>query len=77
MPWCSDSRADGEARALTELFAAERLEWHGAVIVRFPEGEILSYLVTPNAGEEDRAKWLKRVDKGLKKAGLTSHGSRS
>lgn len=60
-----------DARALTELFAGERLEWHGAVIVRFPEGEILSYLVTPNTGEEDRAKWQKRVDKGLKKAGLS------
>lgn len=61
-----------EARALTEVFAGERLEWHGSVIVKFPEGEICGYLVTPNAGEGDRAKWLRRVDKGLKKAGLSS-----
>jgi hypothetical protein len=60
----------GDARALTEVFPGERLEWHGAVIVRFPEGEVFSYLVTPKAGDEDREKWSRRVDKGLKKAGL-------
>lgn len=61
-----------EARTLGEVFAGERLEWHGSVIVKFPEGEICGYLVTPNAGEGDRAKWLRRVDRGLKKAGLSS-----
>lgn len=59
-----------EARVLTEVFAGEPLEWHGTVIVRFPEGEVCSYLVTPKAGDEDKAQWMRRVDKGLRKAGL-------
>lgn len=63
-----------EARALTEVFAGERLEWHGSVIVKFPEGEICWFLVTPNASDDDRAKWQRRVDQGLKKAGLSGRG---
>ena len=58
------------ARALTELFPGVDLEWQRGESVRFPDGEITSYLVTPKAGERDQTKARKRIDKALARAKL-------
>ncbi len=60
------------ARALTELYAGEKLDWQaGGVLVDFPEGRIHGFLKTPDRGERDREKWLARVSKALRRAGLS------
>ena len=59
------------ARALTEVYAGEPLEWQADnVIVRFPDGSIESFLTSPNTTEADRSKLLTRLDKALARAGI-------
>lgn len=59
------------ARALSELYAGERLDWRAdGIHVTFPEGEIEGFMVSPNTTEDDRKKILKRLDKALARAGL-------
>jgi hypothetical protein len=58
------------ARALTELFPGVDVEWQRGEIVRFPDGEITTYLVTPKADAGYQAKARKRIDKALAKAKL-------
>lgn len=59
------------ARALTELYTGEKLDWQAdMLLVDFPEGRIHGFLKTPDTGPEFRAKWLERVEKALRRAGL-------
>ncbi|MDB4938484.1 MAG: hypothetical protein JWP87_5456 [Labilithrix sp.] len=60
------------ARALTELYAGEKLDWQAdGFLLDFPEGRIHGYLPTPRITESDRAKWQARATKGLVRAGLS------
>jgi hypothetical protein len=59
------------ARALTEIYAGERLDWQAdGILVDFPEGRVHGFLVSPNVGETHRAGWQQRIVKALHRAGL-------
>ncbi len=59
------------ARALTEAFPGESLDWQSdGILVEFPEGRIHGFLVTPNTGEREQKRWLARIDKALRRADL-------
>ena len=59
------------ARALTELYAGEKLSWQvPGVFVDFPEGRIHGYLRMADNTPRNREKWLAAVEKAWKKAGL-------
>lgn len=59
------------ARALTELYAGEKLSWQvPEVFVEFPEGRIHGHLRMADSTPRNREKWLAAVEKAWKKAGL-------
>lgn len=59
------------ARALTELYAGEKLGWQvPGVLVDFPDGRIHGYLRMADNTPRNREKWLARVEKAWRKAGL-------
>lgn len=59
------------ARALTELYAGEPLDWQaGGLLVDFPEGRIHGFLTTPHTSQGDQEKWQSRVTKALRRASL-------
>lgn len=59
------------AQALTEAYPGERVEWQADILgVSFPEGRIGGYLKTPKIDERHRARWLRKVSRALRRAGL-------
>jgi hypothetical protein len=61
--------AVGAARALAEQLADSKYDWQAdGMIADFPSGRLTKYFVSHSITDRKRAKWLRRVEKALKKA---------
>jgi hypothetical protein len=59
------------ARALTERFAGEPLDWQAdGILVDFLDGRIHGFLYSSDVSERARRRWQAQIDAALRRAGL-------